>query len=136
MVDLVGYRDDLDGTEAAAPTVDRYHFAFGRKDQMVTWEIDLTEDNYGRLQEALQEFLAVAREPKDAGRTAKTPRRRSPNGTRQAPASKAVTAQGKTMSEVRTWLRENQKEPVGDRGALKTTWRALWNEKHPDDQLN
>lgn len=134
MADLVGFRDDLDGTEGAPPAVDRYHFAFGRADQMVTWEIDLSQANYTRLEAALEEFLAAAREPTEK-RVKPAVRRRSPNGTRQAQPSKAATEKGTSMAEVRKWLQENHAGSVSDRGRLSASAQELWNTNHPKDRL-
>lgn len=56
------FKDDLDGSEDDVAT---YHFAFGGKDNMEVWEIDLGPANVAKLKEALQPFIAQAREPED-----------------------------------------------------------------------
>jgi hypothetical protein len=50
--------DDLDHTvhTEEVPVMTR-HFAFGLAGQMTTYSVDLTEQNYQRLVEALQPFL-------------------------------------------------------------------------------
>ncbi len=68
------FHDDLDDSEEDVAT---YHFAFGVKDQMETWEIDLGPANAAKLKEALQPFIDKAREPEDEeASTPATPRAR------------------------------------------------------------
>lgn len=64
------FHDDLDNSEEDVAT---YHFAFGVKDEMETWEIDLGPANAAKLKEALQPFIDKAREPEDEQSSAPAP---------------------------------------------------------------
>jgi hypothetical protein len=78
--------DDIDGT----PDASSYSFALNGE----TYEIDLSEANYTKLEEALAPFIAVA-----AKATSRLPRERS--------ASPRSSSNKEELMKIRLWANDN-----------------------------
>ncbi|MFD9624053.1 Lsr2 family protein [Streptomyces virginiae] len=100
------YLDDL--TNEESPEVNTHTFALDG----VTYEIDLTPDNYDKLYESLHAFISVSRK---AGRV-KTSRRRGP-------------AVGVSAEDVRAWARSQGLE-VNSRGRVPALVREAYQAAH------
>ncbi|AZM47841.1 hypothetical protein DMB38_20450 [Streptomyces sp. WAC 06738] len=105
---VVYFEDDLTGEKS--DEVSTHAFSLNG----VEYEIDLTPDNYDKLDEALRPFIEKGRKvgrSKGAGR-----------------ARKAAT-DGPSAEEVRTWARANGHE-VNDRGRVPREIRAAFDAAH------
>lgn len=101
------YIDDL--TDEQSPEVNTHTFALDG----VTYEIDLTPDNYDKLYEALHDFISVARK---AGRAKGATRRRAP-------------VAGASAEDVRAWARGQGLE-VNSRGRVPANVREAYQAAH------
>lgn len=102
------YTDDLSGTES--DEVSTHAFALNG----VNYEIDLTPENYDKLDAALRPFIDKARKvgrTKGAGRVRKD------------------AADGPSAEEVRAWARANGHE-VNDRGRVPKDIREAFDVAH------
>ncbi|NWL32660.1 histone-like nucleoid-structuring protein Lsr2 [Paenarthrobacter nitroguajacolicus] len=81
--------DDLDGTSDATPR----EFSVGG----VSYEIDLSDENYEKLMSRLSSFIAVARKTKSASRRGQ----QSPKANREE------------LTKIREWARTNGYEVSG-----------------------
>lgn len=97
--------DDLDGSDANETVT----FALDGN----TYEIDLSTENAGKLRDALQSFVSVAR--KTGGRPARQTRRRS--------------AANGSATEIRAWASE-QGMQVSSRGRVSAEVRAAYEAAH------
>lgn len=104
--------DDLDGTAGAKPEEFGYHG--------VTYEIDLSDDNAGKLRDFLADYIAVAR------KAASTPATRT--AARKADAAE-VAAQRDQNRKIKEWARENGFS-VADRGRLPVEVLGAYNKAH------
>ncbi|MDX3763583.1 Lsr2 family protein [Streptomyces sp. AK02-04a] len=102
------YTDDLTGTESNEVSTHRFSL------NDVEYEIDLTPENYAKLDAALRPFIGKGRKK---GRAKSTGR-----------ASKALAA-GPSAEEVRAWARENGHE-VNDRGRVPREIREAFEAAH------
>jgi len=105
---VVIYTDDLTGSES--DEVSTHGFSLNG----VNYEIDLTPENYDKLDEALRPFIEKGRKvgrTKDAGRGRK------------------AASDGPSAEEVRTWARENGHE-VNDRGRVPKEIRDKFDAAH------
>lgn len=96
---LVRYIDDLDGTEA--DTVETVQFSLDG----VSYEIDLSENNSGRLRESMADFVRNAR--RIGGRARK-------------PQTASAAAAGRSRADteaIREWARANG-HAISDRGRI------------------
>lgn len=98
--------DDLDGGDA----VETVSFALDG----VSYEIDLNEDNAGRMREELAAWVGHAR--RTGGRSSS--RSGSGRGAGRRSASKPAAASGTETAVVREWARQNG-HPVSERGRIK-----------------
>ena len=98
----VKYVDDLDGS-AASGTVS---FALDGR----SYEIDLSDDNAGRLRDSLASFVAAGRRSGSSGRRGRVPRVAA-----EAPAP--VRTDREVTTAIRSWARENGHE-VSERGRI------------------
>lgn len=94
--------DDLDGTEMVRAQAETIEFTFDGK----AYAIDLGEENAAAFREAIQPYLAAARQA-DSGK--KRP-------TRNSRRSSSSTPKGET-GKIREWARENG-HTVSDRGRI------------------
>jgi hypothetical protein len=102
------YADDLSGTES--DEVGTHRFSLNG----IEYEIDLTPENYDKLDAALRPFIEKGRKlgrTKGAGRTRKT------------------SADEPSAEEVRAWARENGYE-VNDRGRVRREIREAFEASH------
>lgn len=99
---IVKFIDDLDGSEASGPVT------FGLDGK--TFEIDLSDENAGRLRDSLADFITAARKA-PAGR-GRAPKMSSVAG--QSP--RTVTDREQTQA-IREWARQNGHQ-VADRGRV------------------
>lgn len=102
------YTDDLTGTES--DEVSTHGFSLNG----VEYEIDLTPENYDKLDAALRPFIEKGRKmgrAKGAGRARKAP------------------ADGPSAEEMRAWARENGYE-VNDRGRVPREIREAFEAAH------
>ncbi|MFD8384871.1 Lsr2 family protein [Streptomyces sp. NPDC059679] len=90
------FSDDLTGTESDEVSTHRFSL------NGVNYEIDLTPENYDKLDDALRPFIESGRK---VGRTKETGRARR------------GAVDGPSAEEVRAWARENGYE-VNDRGRV------------------
>jgi hypothetical protein len=102
------YSDDLTGTESHEISTHRFSL------NGVNYEIDLTPDNYDKLDAALRPFIEKGRK---LGRGKETSRTR-----------KAAT-DGPSAEEVRAWARTNGHE-VNDRGRVPKEIRDAFDASH------
>lgn len=93
--------DDLDGSEAAETVT------FGLDG--VTYEIDLSEDNAAQLREDVGSWVGHARRA----------------GGRRAVGRRGPAAPRHSLSDVRSWARENGFQ-VSDRGRIPATVQAAY----------
>lgn len=118
--------DDLDNTVSTDDTpVLTWQFSFGPANKQTTYEIDLTEANYTKLEDALRPFINAGRAPETA------PAAR----TRAARAAAAKPAHD--TKAIREWAQKNNKtfpgpdgkpKKVGDKGRLHESIIAAWEE--------
>lgn len=121
------YVDDYDGKEHE--DVEPRRFSIGHQ----SYTIDLSAENYAKFLTDVSEWTDKATKVESPGRAVTgAPRQRRAKGT--GPAPKAATKSGKTMEEVRTWLR-SEKFDVNDRGRLSKENRERWDYAHEDDPL-
>ncbi|MFE7276909.1 Lsr2 family protein [Streptomyces sp. NPDC057623] len=102
------YTDDLTGAES--DEVSTHKFSLNG----VNYEIDLTPENYDKLDAAFRPFIESGRKlgrAKDAGRTRKNP------------------TEGPSAEEVRAWARANNHE-VNDRGRVPKEIREAFDASH------
>ncbi|MFL4910048.1 Lsr2 family protein [Streptomyces sp. MMS24-I2-30] len=102
------YYDDLTGTES--DEIGTHRFSLNGVD----YEIDLTPENYDKLDEALRPFIESGRKlgrVKGAGRV------------------RRAAAEGPSTEEVRAWARENGYE-VNDRGRVPKEVRDAFDASH------
>ncbi|MEV7004718.1 Lsr2 family protein [Streptomyces sp. NPDC093982] len=102
------YTDDLSGTESDEVSTHRFSL------NGIEYEIDLTPENYDKLDAALRPFLEKSRK---VGRTKYT------SSARKGPVS------GPSAEEVRAWARENGLE-VNDRGRVPREIREAFEAAH------
>ncbi|MDT0470230.1 histone-like nucleoid-structuring protein Lsr2 [Streptomyces gibsoniae] len=102
------YSDDLTGTESNEVSTHRFSL------NNVNYEIDLTPENYDKLDAALRPFIEKGRK---VGRTKETGRVRR------------GVADGPSAEEVRAWARENGYE-VNDRGRVAKELREAFEASH------
>jgi hypothetical protein len=96
----VKWVDDLDGSEA----VETVSFSLGKK----AFEIDLSDENVDKINEALAPFI-------DAGREVKQPR-----GRQASPAARTQSGRPTSREDsilIRKWARERGHE-IADRGRI------------------
>lgn len=103
--------DDVDGGEASETVL------FGLDG--VTYEIDLNDDNAGKLRDALATWVGHARRSGGA---------RKASGGRKA-ASSGSSAKRTDLSEVREWARSNGYE-VSDRGRVSAQVQEAYDKAH------
>lgn len=97
--------DDLDGSDATESVT------FGLDGS--TYEIDLSENNAGRLRDALAPFVAVGRKV----------------GTKQRTASKSRRSSGGNAIDIRAWAQE-QGMTVSARGRVPAEIRQAYEAAH------
>ncbi|MFD8396613.1 Lsr2 family protein [Streptomyces sp. NPDC059680] len=102
------YTDDLSGEESVEVSTHRFSL------NGVQYEIDLTPENYDKLDAALRLFIEKGR---------KTGRIRDADRMRKAPVG------GPSAEEVRAWARENGYE-VNDRGRVPRGIREAFEAAH------
>lgn len=102
--------DDVDGGEASETVL------FGLDG--VTYEIDLNDDNAGKLRDALATWVGHARRSGGA---------RKSSGTRKA--ASGSSAKRTDLSEVREWARKNGYE-VSDRGRVSAQVQEAYDKAH------
>lgn len=117
--------DDLDNTVSTDDTpVLTWQFSFGPANKQTTYEIDLTEANYTKLEDALRPFI-------NAGRTPET---NSTSRTRSVRAAAAAKPSQDTKA-IREWAQKNnvtfpgadgKPKKVGDKGRLHESVIAAW----------
>lgn len=97
--------DDLDHTVHSEKTpVRKWQFSFGPADgKMTTYSIDLTEENYMALQNALAKFVDVATEEVEAPKPPKSV------GGSKSTSTSSLNKYGYEASEVREWAIKNGK---------------------------
>ena len=118
--------DDLDQTVSTDATpVLTWQFSFGAPNRQSTYEIDLTEANYQKLEDALRPFI-------DAGRAAQPS-----SGRTGAVRSAAAKKSGHDTKAIREWAQQNnvtfpgpdgKAKKVGDKGRLHESVIAAWEE--------
>jgi hypothetical protein len=99
------YTDDLTGTESDEVSTHRFSL------NGVEYEIDLTPENYDKLDAALRPFITKGRKKRATGRVRKE------------------TAPGPSAEEVRAWARANGHE-VNDRGRVPREIREAFEAAH------
>ena len=104
--------DDLDGSESSEE-VEILSHAFSLDDDV--WVIDLTGDNFAKLQEALAPFIAVGTHESKLSY-----RDRPSRSARRSRGKKGPARGGPDPDLVREWARENGFE-VSERGRLKAS---------------
>lgn len=115
MAERVILVDDLDGNDSEDVARREFQVLGG------TYSIDLSEDNYKRLSEALatvDEFVEKAREVKPASK---------PRGASTPPAK----VKGYTNTDVRDWAKNKGLE-VSERGKIADDIYTAFIEDHPD----
>ncbi|AUG29131.1 MULTISPECIES: Lsr2 family protein [Microbacterium] len=100
IVELV---DDLDGTPIAHGKGGSVSFALGKK----SYEIDLSDENLAKLEDALAPFISAARASSPA----------TNGGARRTGARSSRKASGKDLGVVREWARANG-HTVSERGRV------------------
>lgn len=109
--------DDLDQTVSTEQTpVLTWQFSFGAPNRQTTYEIDLTEANFAKLEDALRPFIDVARAVQHP-----TPTTRAARSS--AAKSSSIETHGFDPKDVRAWAIKNKQQndngkAVGERGRL------------------
>lgn len=101
--------DDIDGT----PDAESYSFALNGEQ----YEIDLSKDNFEKLQDALAPYVKVA-----AKATSRVPRERSASPNRSSSNKEELQA-------MRLWAKDNGYE-VSDRGRVSQTIQDAYAAAH------
>jgi len=101
--------DDLDGTIITDGSGGTVSFAF----QGRSYEIDLSEDNRDKLQEALEPYISKAR----------------PIGQRRRPTEPARGGGSNRLQDVREWARTNGHN-VSDRGRISKAIQDAFDQAH------
>jgi hypothetical protein len=109
---ITRYTDDLDGSEASG----KVEFSLDGR----SYEIDLNDDNAGRLRDTLAPFIAAARR---AGRGRAVP-------SASQPARSGSGRSREEIAEMRAWLRFNGYE-VSDRGRISSDLIQAFETKTP-----
>jgi hypothetical protein len=103
--------DDLDGSDAAETV------SFGLDG--VSYDIDLSTKNAGKLRDALSVYVGHARRSEG----------RSSGGRRRGRGRSARTAGGPEASEIRAWARKNGWD-IPDRGRVAAEVRKAYDAAH------
>jgi hypothetical protein len=115
--------DDLDNTESTEDNpVLTWQFGFGPSNNFKRYTIDLTTENYEKLQDALKRFINVATEVEDA--PAPPTRVASPRS-----ASARPKADREQLDAIRQWARSKGYE-VAERGRIKQSIVDEYNAAH------
>ena len=112
--------DDLDGTEAA----ESVSFALDG----ASYEIDLSDDNAGKLRDALAGFVASARRVDGGRRGPGRPKATAPKAAKAARGARTAPDREQTAA-IREWARSNGYE-VSERGRLSATVLAAFEAAH------
>ncbi|WP_180357913.1 Lsr2 family protein [Streptomyces sp. NP160] len=104
--------DDLTNEEGTEENpVLTWHFSYGPSNNQKRYTVDLTTENYGKLEDALKRFVNVATEVEDAPAPP-----RSVSGPRRTTGR--PSADKERLNSIREWANANG-YTVGDRGRIK-----------------
>ena len=130
--------DDLDHYENGieTPADGTYLFGWGGQD----WEIDLTEQHFKEMAEALRPWLECARPVKEEKRAAPSAAARRGAGTAYLNTDGSVNwaarkQRTKDLARVRAWAKNVKGMTLPARGNLSVALQQEWNAAHPGEEI-